>query len=186
MPARRFAARTALLLAVAAATAGCSTIDSAVGGLFGGEATRCPAVGVLQGAGHLMRFREDGGRALEDIEFESQVASLTAECRFDGETQIGSVDLDIEFRAQRGPAGAGEGDEFSYFVAVVDPDGEPVTRETFSVQVSFAGGDALVMTAESLAVAIPTTEGAPFAAHRVYVGMQLTREQLDFNMGVSG
>ena len=172
--ARGFAAGAAALVAVLAVLGGCSVI--------GGTSVSCPTVGVLDNAGHLTRFKNSGQRDLTDIEFQAHVGSLAAECSFDNDTRIGSVDLDIVFRAQRGPAGKAAEHSFDYFVAVVDPDGGVAARKAFSAQVAFEGNRTEAAKAEPLALDIPTKENESLTAYRIYVGMQLTKEQFDRNL----
>ncbi len=173
--ARGFAAGAAALVAALSVLGGCS--------VFEGTTVSCPTVGVLDNAGHLTRFRDGGQRDLTDIEFQAHVGSLAADCSFDSDTRTGSIDLDIVFRAQRGPAGKAAEHSFDYFVAVVDPEGGVAARKAFSVQVAFDGDRTEAAKAEALALDIPTKENTSLAAYRVYVGMELTKEQFDRNLG---
>lgn len=173
--ARGFAAGTAALAVALSVLGGCSVFESTT--------VSCPTVGVLDHAGHLTRFKSDGQRDLTDVEFQAHVGSLEAECSFDGDTRTGSIDLDILFRAQRGPAGAAGTHNFDYFVAVVDPEGGVEARKAFSVQVAFEGSRTEVTRAEPLVLDIPIKENTSLASYRVYVGMQLTKEQFDSNLG---
>ncbi len=172
--ARGFAVGAAGLVAALSVLGGCSAI--------GGKSTSCPTVGVVDNAGQLTRFRSGEQRDLTDIEFEVQVASLSADCSFDSETRLGSVELDIAFRAQRGPASMTAAHSFGYFVAIVDPDGSVTARKAFSMQAAFEDGKTEAVRTEPLALTIPTAEGTAFPAYRIYVGMQLTREQFDRNL----
>ncbi len=172
--ARGFAGGAAVLLALSV-LGGCS--------VFEGTTDPCPAVDVLDNAGYLTRFRDGGKRDLTDIEFQAHVGSLAAACSFDDDTRTGSIDLDIGFRAQRGPASSAAGHNFDYFVAVVDPEGGVAARKAFSVQVAFEGNRTEVARAEPLVLDIPVKENLSFAAYRIYVGMQLTKEQFDRNLG---
>ncbi len=172
--ARRFAARAGMLAAALLLLGGCS--------VFEGTSVSCPAVGVFDFSGDMTRFGSGDRRDLTDVEFRAHIGSLEAECRFDGDTRTGSIDLDIVFRTQRGPAAAAANQGFEYFVAVVDPDGEVAAREAFAVQVSFEGSKTEVTRAESLVLGIPTRENASLASYRVYVGLQLTREQFEWNL----
>ena len=172
--ARGFAVRAALSVAALSVLAACS--------VFEGATVSCPTVDALDDARQLTRFK-DGGSDLTDIEFEAQVGSLAAECRFDEDTRVGSIDLDILFRAQRGPAGPATEHGFRYFVAVVDPAGGVAVRKAFSVQVPFEGSGTEISTEEALRLDIPTGENASLASYRVYVGMELTKDQFERNLG---
>ncbi|MCY3980368.1 MAG: hypothetical protein OXF51_01040, partial [Alphaproteobacteria bacterium] len=94
----------------------------------------------------------------------------------------GSIDLDIMFRTQRGPASAATEHEFGYFVAVVDPEGGVAARTPFSVRVAFDGNRTEVAKPERLALDIPVRENTSLRAYRIYVGMQLTKTQFDYNL----
>ena len=170
--ARGFAAGAAALAALAV-LGGCS--------VFGGSAVPCPTVGVVNNAGQLTRFGS-GGSDLTDVEFRAGVGNLKAECSFDSDTRTGSVDLDILFRTQRGPASSAIEQKFDYFVAVVDPDGDIAARKAFSVQVAFEGSRTEAARVEPLVLDVPIRENASFATYRIYVGMELTKEQFERNL----
>lgn len=171
--ARGFAAGAAASVAALSILAGCSSL--------GGSSVACPTVDALDGARELTRFK-GAGRDLTDMEFQAHVGNLAADCSFDDDTRVGSIDLDIVFRAQRGPAGSAGEHKFGYFVAVIDPDGGIAARTPFSVEVSFAGGATETAESERLALDIPTAENTALASYRVYVGMELTKEQFERNL----
>lgn len=171
--ARGFTAGAAALAALAV-LGGCS--------VFGGSGVPCPTVGVVNNAGQLTRFGS-GGSDLTDIEFQAHVRNLKAECSFDGDTRTGSIDLDILFHTQRGPASSATRQNFDYFVAVVDPDGGIAARKAFSVQVAFEGSRTEAARVEPLVLDVPIRENTAFATYRIYVGMELTKEQLEHNLG---
>ncbi len=171
--ARGFAAGAAASIAALSLLAGCSG--------FGGSSAACPTVGAIHDARQLTRFAS-GGSDLTDIEFEAQVGAIAAECDFDSDSRMGSIDLDIVFRTQRGPASSAAEHKFGYFVAVVDPDGGVAARTPFSVQVSFDGSGTEAAKSERLTLDIPVRENTSLTAYRIYVGMQLTKEQFERNV----
>ncbi len=173
--ARGFAARSAVLAAALAVLGGCS--------MFDGNSVPCPSIGVLDYAGTVTRLDSGGAGDTADIEFRANIASLAADCSFDGETRTGSVELDIDFRARRGPADSATKHSFGYIVGVVDPEGEIAARTAFSVKVGFDGNDTETERTEKLTLTVPVKENASFAAYRIHVGMKLTKEQLDRNLG---
>ena len=172
--ARGFAARAAIPVAALAVLGACS--------LVGGNSVTCPSVGPLPNAGQLTRLASGPGKPT-GIAFEAQVGSLAAECTFDGETRVGSIDLDVLFRARRGSAGSAAKHGFRYFVAVVDPEGGVAIRKAFSVLAEFEGSGTEVEKEEELVLSVPIGQNSSLAAYRVYVGMKLTREQLERNLG---
>ncbi len=171
--ARGFAVRAALSVAALSVLAACS--------VFEGSSVACPAIDALDDARQLTRFKS-GGSDLTDIEFEAQVGNLAAECRFDDDTRVGAIDLDILFRARRGPASPATEHDFGYFVAVVDPAGDVAVRKAFSMQVPFEDDGTEISREESLRLDIPTGENSSLASYRVYVGMELTKEQFERNI----
>ena len=52
----------------------------------------------------------------------------------------------------------------------------------FRQQVAFEGNRTEAAKAEPLALDIPTKENESLTAYRIYVGMQLTKEQFDRNL----
>ena len=179
--ARSFGPRNAVAaVACLLAVAGCDTTE----GLFGKEKTAaCPVTGKLDTGDRLVRFGEGPGREEADVALAVEVTHVLAACSFEVEENFGEVELSLWFRARRGQAGAGTEDRFGYFVAVASPDDEVITRRTFERELELADEGAWTTVSDRLEVGMSVAEGTDLSTYRIYVGLELSREQLEYNRG---
>ena len=177
--ARSFAPRNAVAaVACLLAVAGCGTTE----GIFGKEKTAaCPVTGKLDTGDRLVRFGEGPGREEANVALVVEVTNVLAACSFEIEENSGEVELSMWFRARRGQAGTGNEDRFGYFVAVVSPDDEVITRRAFEREVALAGEGAWTTMRDRLEVGMSVAEGTDLSIYRIYVGLELSPEQLEYN-----
>ncbi len=169
-------------LAVAGA-AGC--------GLFGrDEPPPCPPISVLADGAELVRFAAGPGRDLIDVNFQGQVADAFAGCEYeiDDETETGTLTVEINpvFEVTRGPANHDRVAAFEYFVGLVEhkPDGPVIhSRPRFDVTVEFPGNQTTVQYLEEtpVTIVVPLAAGQTGTDFEVFFGLQLSREELDYN-----
>lgn len=149
-----------------------------------GPRLTCPPVLLERSTADLTAFRPGPGRDLTDVLYEAQVTGYTGDCaRGKGETTI-SVTLQPTFTINRGPAWSGsqgEG-EITYFVAVPAYYPDPAGKQVFSIPFAFPSGtmSSVILRDEkvTLELPMPDTSSRPPA---IYIGFQLTPEQLDYN-----
>ena len=177
--ARSFTPRNAVVaVACLLALSGCGTAD----GLFGKEMTAaCPVAGKLDTGDRLVRFGEGPGREEANVTLAVEVTHVLAACAFEAEENSGEVELSLWFRARRGQAGTGKEDRFGYFVAVVSPDDEVITRRTFERELELADEGAWTTFSDQLEVGMSVAEGVDLSVYRIYVGLELSPEQLEYN-----
>ena len=177
--ARSFAPGTAVVAAACLlALAGCGAAD----GLLGKEMTAaCPVAGKLDMGDRLFRFGEGQGREEANVTLAVEVTHVQAACSFEAEENSGEVELSLWFRARRGQGGTGKEDRFGYFVAVVSPDDEIITRRTFERELELADEGAWTPVSDRLEVDMSVAEGADLSDYRIYVGLELSPEQLEYN-----
>lgn len=168
--------RTALAL-------GCALLLAACGGSFAvfGPAEPpppCPRLTSVRDAAQLTRF-VGTGRDLTDVRFEAAVEEIGGSCVHRDDSV--ELTMQIRFVASRGPADRDRRAEFRYFVAVATADQEIRGRETFSAAIEFPGNQVQAATVEELEPLIMLREGETGADYVVYVGFELTPEELAFN-----
>lgn len=134
----------------------------------------CPSVGVLSSASHL-RISGGTGEPAYDLEFmrarlqncELEKNRMTAEIRF-------------EMRADRGPAMTENGFDFSYFVALLNPEGEVIDKTIEKDSEKFKSDRQQVFFARSFDdIKFEVPEGKDGAGYEILVGFQLSREQFE-------
>lgn len=138
----------------------------------------CPEAIVIKDAERLVKF-EGAGRDLTDVRFELDVNEVQLVCEYDDEV-IESA-LGIRFIAARGPADSERVASFSYFVAVATPDREILAREEFDLTIPFEGNRTRVVALEEVFPNIPLRPGRDGSDYLVYVGIQLTADELQYN-----
>lgn len=170
-PQRRRPLRSAAL-GVAAFLAACSGDDV--------PPPPCPPVNAVTDAGRMVAFRGEG-RDLTDVRFEARIADLAMTCDYEPDDEEIEAELRVVFAAERGPANTTQRARFRYFVAVATRDQQILAREEFDVTIPLEGNRTRAGVAEVLTPRIPLTEGRTGADYVVFVGLALTRDQLEYN-----
>ncbi|WP_119462122.1 hypothetical protein [Rhodospirillaceae bacterium SYSU D60014] len=138
----------------------------------------CPRIVALDGADSLTRFA-GAGRDLTDIAFEAEIAQLTGSCSYDDE----GIDVTFQLRiiAARGPADTDRRAAFGYLVAVADLDQQVLSREGFDTAIEFPGTATRASIIEEVERRVPLAEGRTGADYVIYVGFEVSREELEYN-----
>lgn len=175
VPSFRHAARLAPLLAVAV-LAGCSALSSK-------EPPPCPPVYILGDTQHLTQYRAGSGRDLTDVEVEAEVIGFKGECHYD---QTGAViDLGVSFDVRRGPAARGRDVPFRYFVAVPKFYPAESAKAVLTSSAHFPDGtESVRVDDEGVTLRIPVKTHEVIDQYEIYLGFQLTPEQLEMNRKV--
>lgn len=150
----------------------------------------CPPVQVLADASSLTRFASGGGRDLVDVDHEITILGLDSGCDYEGDAGSASRTLQVAvapvISAYRGPANTDRQARFVYFVSVVDSSGNVLNKQDFPVLVEFPGNRTRVEFRDDnppVVVALSAAPGKQPTANRIFVGFQLTPEELSYNRG---
>ncbi|OYD84562.1 hypothetical protein [Azospirillum brasilense] len=155
-------------------------------GLGGGSNTAadaalaCPKVSIVRDLAEVTQFRNGGGRDLTDVTSRAALADYSGNCDYtsDGVT----VNVNVFLIAERGPAMQGNTANYRYFVAVAKPGEEtPTTKTEFDTSVTFDAGKLRSGSREELAPKIPLPKDANGKDWKIFLGFQLTPDQLAFN-----
>ena len=165
----------AVFVLAALALAACSS-DGAVGD---GSIGLCPQTAILDDPSQILRFKPDTGKGPGDLLFHTQIKTFSGECEFD-EKEI-ALDLRIAMEALRGPANAKGEAEFTYFVAVLGLDKKILVRQKFPLIVKFDGNETNMNFTEAVTVYIPRRKNDSTADYLVYLGYEMTPEELAYN-----
>ncbi len=156
------------------------------------RAPACPRAAVLNDAATMTRFAPGGGRDPLDIDFDVEIADLASGCQFDKKGK--SFDRLVVAVAPvlvttRGPANTSRKAEYVYFVSLIGPDGDIVTKQSFPVTVSFSGNQRQRTLRDDdppVTIDIPLTRIEDAVNHEVLIGLQLTEEELQYNRQRTG
>lgn len=138
----------------------------------------CPQVAAVRELAQITDFGRDETLGLNSMVAAAKIDSIDGDCAFRS-TNI-DTDFDVHLTARRGSGLGGNQAEFPYFVAVLDQNNIPVSKQNLSTVMRFSGKDTTVESVEKIHVKIPT-EANNAGEWRVLVGFQLTPEQLAYN-----
>lgn len=161
--------RLPLALAGLALLAGCASEP---------ETRPCPRAVVLNDAARQVKFNGQG-RDLTDVLFEASIRTGQLACEYD--ENVLDVDLQVEVTASRGPANADRLANISYFVAVAQQDQTVLARESFDIAIPFPGNRTRVSGLEEIGQVITLPSGQDGGDYLIYVGLELSREELEYN-----
>ncbi|MET1029248.1 MAG: hypothetical protein ABWY00_18910 [Dongiaceae bacterium] len=161
-----------------ATLAGCSSNSK-------GPPKPCPMVDVPQELTYMTSF-DNAGTDLSDIAYEVQIdkRAMRSFCYYseDGDPNYIRTDLKIQFLAARGPKFTGDKAHFKYFVAVTGPGGSNLKKDIFDADVDLSGDKLRNITVDEIdpiKIFPKAKENGDF--YRIYVGLDLTKDQLDYN-----
>lgn len=186
MRSRTFAKLTAII--AIAGLSGCGSIDDL--NPFTEKRAEapppCPSVSILADAERLTVFRSGPGRDPTDVDTEVQIDDFVARCIYDVDEETGIGRIDIEFSlgiaAARGPANTSGVSDIPYFLAVTTLDKQLINKGVFSMLLSFEGNRyRLTAYDRPVILTIPIEPPNDGYDYRIYVGLQLTPDQLDYN-----
>ncbi len=144
-------------------------------------ALACPALAILAQASEITKLRP-GGQAREDVVLSAEMLPPTMACDYElGDPEV-TVELSVPISIRRGPAG-GDPQSLNYFVAVVDPNGNVISKRLFARNVP--AGTAPVGTVTEFVngttIGLPQNR-QPFE-YQVLLGFQLTADEYVRNQG---
>lgn len=163
------------------AVVGCSTDEQPP------PAQICPRISVLGNAEMLTKFAIGTGRDLTDVDHEVRIVDIRYGCTYtEDETDqpILAVAVAPVFTADRGPANSDRQARFTYFVAIADPQRAILNKQMFDLQVSFPGNRSRVTVSPDdppVTIDIPPVAGRLGPDYHVFVGLQLTPDELEYN-----
>ncbi len=175
--------RSAILAGLLAATLSASGCES----MFGKpETLPCPTVGVPRDLSEIVVFA-GSGRDLIDVDHAGRIRDVDSTCRFEFDDDAhtrGTLHVTVTplFEAERGNADNDRAGVLPYFVAVATAARAPRQKRDFSVTARFPGNVSRMRFADTpVHLEVPLGEGERGHSYRIYVGFQLTPEQLAFN-----
>lgn len=141
----------------------------------------CPPVRVDSTTATMTKFKDDTSRDLSNVEYQVKIIGFQGECVMDDDEV--EVVLDVDFQITSGPAAQAGPMSFYYFAAIPQFFPEPSGKNVFEVQRTLRGGATApqTLTESNVSITIPLKEKQPAASFDVYLGLQLSDAQLQFN-----
>jgi hypothetical protein len=146
----------------------------------------CPRISIRGDAATITKFRPGPGRDLTDVLYEGVVTNVTGRCTYanggKGANRALSMKVVLVIEAARGPANRDGRAAFSYFVGITDSSRNVLNKERFNVRMLFPGNRTrLVITDDPVTLEIPVKAGQSGRDFTIFVGFQLSREDLEYN-----
>lgn len=161
------------------AVGGCASDDQ--------DLAPCPSAKVLGEPSQLTRFAEGPGRDAVDIQFEASFTRVAGECSYSKGGGDVDVELTVVIDVARGAAAEAGRVAFRYFVAVTErpgPNGAErsvLARTSFPVEVTLPQGGRGLRYTDVLDISIPRPTGRDVRDYVLYLGFELTAEELSYN-----
>ncbi|MBF0391105.1 MAG: hypothetical protein HQL38_00360 [Alphaproteobacteria bacterium] len=160
-----------LALAVPLALSACAKKD---------EPPPCPKVAILGDAARLTKFRPGPGRDVTDVEIEAEMSAFRGECQYKDEGV--EVSLAVAVDARRGPGAPERVSDLDWFVAVPVFYPKPEAKAVIKMSVGFpVNVETVRATDEGVTMLLPYRADVQAQDYQIFVGFQLTPEQLEYN-----
>ncbi|MBF0268291.1 MAG: hypothetical protein HQL44_06835 [Alphaproteobacteria bacterium] len=162
------------LLAAGVLLSGCAEMKNRV---MGKEPGKCPTINILADAAHLTKFKPGPGRDITDVLYTVDIVNYQGNCGYRDEDSHVETALKVMFDVDRGAANAQGLGEIQYFVAVQDRQ-----KQVFSTKFKFpASTPRLRQVDEEVSIDIPIRPGDTPYNTVIWLGLQLTPDELDYN-----
>lgn len=144
----------------------------------------CPVVLIEPDLAYKTEFAGNG-RDLSDIAYEARAEMpLGPLCWYSHDLDKNYIRtaMKVQFNVARGPKFSGDKASFKYFVAVTGPGGSLLEKQFFDVDVDFSKGQVRNLTVDEIdPIKIFPKPNENGDYYRIYVGLDLTKDQLDYN-----
>ncbi|MHA1598346.1 MAG: hypothetical protein ACTSV1_06450 [Alphaproteobacteria bacterium] len=146
----------------------------------------CPGASILDETSTLTRFKQGSGRDLIDIDFEAEIIGISGGCRFDidDDTGTGNIEMSVRttFKLTRGTANADARATLRYFVVLTDAASAVIDKQVFPYEAEFLNNRTVITDEDApIKLNIPIRSGQTGEDFRVFVGFQLSRDELLYN-----
>ncbi|MGB0695808.1 MAG: hypothetical protein ACPGOY_09165 [Rhodospirillaceae bacterium] len=141
---------------------------------------KCPQIRIDRATASLVQFRPGPGKDITDIVMEGEVAGYGGECVYDDEGV--EVTLSPQFGVFIGPASVNRTASFSYFIAIPaffpDPGAKQIFNASVTLPANISRGE---FVGEQVTINIPLDPNRSAENMEIFLGFQLTAEQLQHN-----
>jgi hypothetical protein len=166
------------------------TLLAACENVFQQEERRpCPPVKLEAATSEMTLFRDGPGRDLTDVVMTAEITGYRGACLYDDDDGVIEVELQPRFAAALGPAARGRQQTLDYYIAIPRFIPDPAGKQVFTVALPFPDNiDRVRHVGEDVVLSIPLGQGDSALDYPIYVGLQLTPAQIEYNrtQGVGG
>jgi len=138
----------------------------------------CPPVRIDTATAAMTKFKDGAAQDMNNMEYRAELVGYKGQCTFKDDRVELSMDIDFAFEA--GPA-AGSAVKVPYFVAIPQFFPRPEGKRVLEFSASEGKKGPQRIRESNVRTIIPLKKDQPAAAFDVYIGLQLTQQQLDYN-----
>lgn len=143
----------------------------------------CPAAAVLTPTSAMTVFRQNAPADPSGELYTVWITNVKAGCDFDKDRRSTESRLHIMFSAKRAPLSEPASYRVPYFVTVTHGGDKILTKKMYLADVTFPAGESNVSFVQDIDdVQIKMDRGSKVGEYQILTGLQLTREQLDYNI----
>lgn len=141
----------------------------------------CPEIRIDSNTSTLTKFKPGEGRDITDVMYQAEIVSFEGTCQFDDDG-VEAV-MDVDMMVSGGPAVEPGQIDLYYFVAIPRFFPDPAGKKVFSRKYKIPSGGPRRerLTESNVRIFIPLEDKLTAAGYDVYLGFQLTDEQLQYN-----
>ncbi len=129
----------------------------------------------------MTKFNPGPGRDITDVSFTGLVADFRAECKFEKDLSAVDIRMSIVFQLSRGAGIRDRQVDFSYYVAMPYFHPKPEGKRVFVKKSEFQGNRARLGLIEEVRLTIPLARNVKHDEYRIFLGFQLSEEQVRYN-----
>ena len=141
----------------------------------------CPKVLLLKNADSITYFRPAQIKDFTDILATIKIVNFTGECSYNRKRTKANFRLKLIFEIERGPADKKKETSFQYFVAIPKFHPAPKGKGIFPLRAKFKGNQTRIKLLDEISVEIPMAKNHKVDQYSVYIGLQVTPQQLKYN-----
>jgi len=146
-----------------------------------GPVPPCPIVRVDQNTAIITKFRNANETDPDAALYKAQIVSFEGSCSFNSDGVEVNISIDLVIKNR--PLDGLEAENFYYFVSLPRFFPDKSGKKVFSIQTEILpdSNDSQKFRESGISVFIPLEDRMLAASHDIYIGFQLTDEQLRYN-----
>ena len=142
----------------------------------------CPEVSILGDGAELVQFAPGAKRTADNVIHEESFDGFAGSCEHNIDDEIMSMEITPQIISRKGPANSDGMARFEYFVALTDSRGLLINKQRFPVTLAYEDDSAGMAWQEEdpITITLPLKDGEAPTKWRIFMGLQLTRADLEF------
>lgn len=141
----------------------------------------CPYVKVLYDAARYVEL-QGNRQTIDAVGYTGEIQGIDADCSYVNPGDPIRVRMRVNFALGRGPQARGDANTYNWWIAVTERNRQVITREDFTLPVTFEGRDRTGMAVEVGEIVLPRgNQSVSGSNYEILVGFQVTPEMAEFN-----